>query len=244
MYTTNMNNYSNTIQLQRAISFVKTNGTECNTNPIYQILEYLSCNEDYSFRTNEQFKEHLNIDLCDPRNANLLATLGNNPIIKVIPKSNDHDLKMKRCNKLGIECVADLHTLFKFKLPLELYKTDCGLTRLAVSEKEIMGAFPNVEMEVDQMTTNGDISCVCTVQKNGYTQDTRIFFPGVSGVNSSLFIRNMWHKVKLPCNDTIKKTLLQNRIRTHDYYNNKKTINKLKNTNPKKARKSKRIQTF
>lgn len=200
----------------RVWKYFKADGTTHADNPLFSIHEYLASNDDYSAVSWQQFKRDIGIDLTDPRNSDLLDSLSRNPVIKVTWDASGAPILACQ-QELGVKCSQDLRHLFESRLPRGLPTAGRNTTALGVTEDQLAGAFPGVEMEVDDMVASGRVACVVS-KKPGTNREGRVFFPSPPGVQAPAFLRDMWNDTKLPCESNVKSYLLQKGLRTQRDY--------------------------
>tara|TARA_B100001057_G_scaffold483476_2_gene560300 strand:- start:530 stop:1384 length:855 start_codon:yes stop_codon:yes gene_type:complete len=196
--------------------YVKVDGTICKDNPLFTIHEYLASNDDYCPFSWQSLKRDLGIDLTDPRNACLLHSLSNNPVVRVTQDESGAPM-VARKHELEVTSSSSLHHLFDVRLPRGLPMEGSNMTALSVTESELSGAFRGIEVHMDDLIANGKVECIMST-KPGTNREQCVFFPKPPGVQAPDFLRELWHGTKLPCEADIKKELIKAKLRTESDY--------------------------
>lgn len=198
-------------------SYVTVGGAVCKSNPLDTIHAYLASNRDYIGVSWQQFKRDLNIDLTDPRNAMLLRSLSSNPEISVTKDASGGPIVARR-HELGITNAASLHHLFNYRLKDGLPMPGSKLARFCVTEKELNGSFPGVEVELDDMVSSGMVARIISNKAARSAQKEAVYFPAPPGVQAPSDLRNMWDETNVPRDFELEKYLLDRGLRTPAEY--------------------------
>jgi hypothetical protein len=198
------------------LDYVKVDGTICKDNPLFSIHEYLASNDDYRPFSWQSFKRDLGIDLTDPRNAPLLNSLSNNPIVRVTQDASGAPM-VARKHELGVTSIQSLHHLFDVRLPSGLPMDGTDATVLSVTGSQLSGAFRGIDVHMDDMVANGNAECIMS-KKPGTNREECVFFPSPPGAQATDFLRDMWNSIKLPCHAEVQKQLIESGLRTERDY--------------------------
>ena len=180
---------------------------------IHKVLTVLKRVGGYQHIGECVLSSYCGIPVSSDANSYFKQTLSKNPLISVT-QCADGGALYKAKQRVGVETKTDLLDLFRNKLPSGAVKTSGGLSAATVSEEDLKGAYAGVECDLDRMISDGEVD----VLRMGTREKKDIFFPSVPGVQAPPSIRDLWHSVSVPDEKTLRKSLIDAKLRTPEEF--------------------------
>jgi hypothetical protein len=180
---------------------------------IHKVLTVLKRVGGYQHIGECVLSSYCGIPVSSDANSYFKQTLSKNPLISVT-QCADGGALYKAKQRVGVETKTDLLDLFRNKLPSGAVKTSGGLSAATVSEEDLKGAYAGVECDLDRMISDGEID----VLRIGTSEKTDIFFPSAPGVQAPPSVRDLWHSISVPDENTLRKSLVDAKLRTPEEF--------------------------
>ena len=204
------------------VSYVTTSGECSSNNPMFMIHDYL-LSQQHSQISFQRFKQDLRIDLADPRNHDLLSLLRTKKHVQIDTEEAGQEF-IRTVHPLGVTDEAALSTLFTVDLPRGDIKTENGHTALAVSEQQLVDAFPGIGVAIDELISRDVITefnfSNAPTRKKGH--QPRVFFPTPNGIQAPSDLCSLFHGVALPDDVAVRNELIKQNKRTEADYEERK----------------------
>jgi hypothetical protein len=179
----------------------------------HKILEVLRCFSSYNHIGECVLSKHSGVLLSDPQNQYFKEVISKNILISTF-ECDEGGTLYKLEQRVHVENKADLVDLFRNRLPSGQVKTDGGLSAVAVSEEHLKGAYRGIECDIDRLVSEGVIDVL-----RAPSRDKRdIFFPSARGVSAPPSLRDLWHSINVPDEKTLRKALVDAKLRTEEEF--------------------------
>lgn len=197
-----------------AVAVYRTDGSVATKNLLFEVHEFLQARD--SSVDAACFREHIGVDLEDPRNSKWLKLLEANPLVTVLRRPEG--VLVARSPAFGVSNTGSLRRLVLRLLPEgragQEDKSGRFGARVGVRASDLADTYADVHSDLNEMAVDGELLALACDGTKGET----VYFCHPRGVCAAQSVRDMWSSVELPSAGEVRSYLLERGLRNSQSY--------------------------